>query len=306
MTKYNLHPLVSIMIPTYGQEEYIREAVESACAQDYENLEIAVTDDCSPDNTADVVKSISDPRLKYVRNQINLGRVGNYHNTAHNVVKGKWAINLDGDDYFISKTFVGEAMEAIGRYDDKNIVAYCYKHHQLDKIKECIPYEKIDENRIIVSGKDYFLNYSKIGSFGHSSVLFRRDLGVSLNLYTLPYQACDFHSLIRLFLLGDIILDRRDISHWRVHGTNTTILEVEDKQKQAMLTFDAIEEFAKDYCTKEELSQWRKDMNNSSYLDYINTYALNKRNLKAKLLLLSRPRLKRWYIRAWVKQILNR
>ena len=298
-------PKVSIMIPTYGQEQYIVEAVNSACNQDYENLEIIVSDDCSPDQTEEVIKNIKDNRIVYHRNKSNLGRVGNYHNTAHNLASGKWAINLDGDDYFTSGSFITDAMQAIIETGNDKIVAYCYRHTNLDKIKQSIPFKEIDENRIIVSGKDYFLNYYKVGNFGHPNTIFRRDIGVSIGLYTLPHQACDFHSIIRIFLLGDIILDRRSVAYWRVHGENTTILEVQDKQHQAMLTFDAIEDFAKGYCTTEELKPWRKKMNDAAFVDYICTYVSINRNIKGAKMLLLNPRLKRWYFSLWYKFILK-
>lgn len=299
--------LVSIMIPTYNQEDYIGEAVESALRQDYSNLEVVVTDDCSTDKTGEIaIKYIPDHRFKYVKNAKNLGRVGNYHNTAHNEVQGKWAVNLDGDDYYTSTTFLSDAMNVIEQYPNENIVAYCYKHLNLETIKKTIPYIKINEDCILVSGKDYFLNYYKIGCFSHPDTIFRRDIGVNIQLYTIPWQACDFHSLIRIFLLGNIILDRREISHWRIHGDNTTIKEVDDKQRQAMLTFDAIEDFAKDYIPQNELAIWRKKMNKSSYIDYIQTHVFNKRNLKSVTLLLKNPHLKYWYFRCWAKIILNR
>ena len=300
-------PLVTIMIPTYNQEEYIGEAIESALAQDYQNLEVIVTDDCSTDNTESVAKRYSShKRLKYIRNQHNLGRVGNYHNTAHNEAQGLWAVNLDGDDYYTSTTFISDAMSTIALMPHENIVAYCYRHTNLEHIKEIIPYRQIDENRIIVAGKDYFLNYYRIGRFGHPNTLFRRDIGVGIGLYTLPHQACDFHSLIRIFLLGNIILDKRKIAYWRVHGTNTTIKEADNKQQQAMLTFDAIENFAKNYINPAELAIWRQKMNKSSYLDYIRTYVYANRNLKAAKLLLQNPHLKYWYLRCWAKLILGK
>lgn len=300
-------PKLTIMIPTYGQEKYILEAVNSALSQDYDNLEVVVTDDCSPDNTGRLLKSIDDHRLVYHRNPQNLGRVGNYHNTAHNVATGDWAVNLDGDDYYTSNTFAKEAMEFIANLPQSdNVVVYFFSINNFDKVKATIPYKVIDENRIMVSGKDYFINYFKCGEFHHPAIIFRRDLGVSINLYTLQVQACDFHSLIRIFLLGNIILDKRKIHHWRIHGNNTTIVEAADKHRQAMLTYDAIEEFAKDYFSPQQLQIWRRNMNKQSLNDYILTYTYQYRNLKAIKLLIRHPRFKRWYFRAWFKQIFNR
>jgi len=53
--KQNL-PKVTIMIATYNQERFIGEAIESAMAQDYPNLEIVVCDDCSTDRTYEIAK----------------------------------------------------------------------------------------------------------------------------------------------------------------------------------------------------------------------------------------------------------
>ena len=62
------HPLVTIGIPTYNRGDgYLREALESALAQTYENLEIVVSDNCSTDNTGEVVEAYDDPRVSYFR-----------------------------------------------------------------------------------------------------------------------------------------------------------------------------------------------------------------------------------------------
>lgn len=304
-------PKVSIMIPTYNQAEYIGEAIESALAQDYPNLEVVVSDDCSTDNTPSIAKKyISDPRFMYHRNETNLGRVGNYHNTAHNVVSGDWIVNLDGDDYYESRHFVNDAITSLLKvqeyYPEKEIVAYCYRHPLLEKISKIITAEKIDENSLLVSGKDYFLSYDKVGSFGHPNTIYRRDIGLKIGMYLIPYQACDFHSIIRIILTGDIILDRRKIACWRVHGENATIRQSEDKQRQAMLTFDAIEEFAKQYCSTDELMAWRHRMNKSSYSDYVSTYVGCHRNFKSFKLLLQNPEWNYGYFRLWFKLLFNR
>ena len=297
-------PLFSILIPTYNQEKYIMDAVKSSLMQNYPNLEVIVSDDCSNDSTSVLVNSIHNPMLKYYRSSVNLGRVGNYHHIAHDLAKGLWAVNLDGDDYFISDWFVSEAMQIVNNYS--NVIAYCYKHENIEKIKKILSYKQIDDNRILVSGKDYFLNYAKICGFFHSCFLYRRDVGVKLNLYTLPYQACDFHSLIRILLLGDVILDRRPISYWRTHGENTTYKEVDVKLQQMVKTLDAIQEFASKYCTDEELKKWRYSMNKFAIKDYISTYTYLHKNLRSLWLLIRNPYIfERWYIRSWYYLLLK-
>lgn len=278
-------PKVTIMIPTYNQEEYIAEAIESALSQDYQNLEVVVTDDCSTDGTGDVARRyVTDPRFRYVRNELNLGRVGNYHNTAHNVAQGEWLINLDGDDYFVSKTFITDAIISILK-EDSNIVAYCYKQ-RTGSIEKFIKSRQISKNSIVVSGKDFFLNFHRIRRFSHAGILYRRDIGLEIGMYNLPYQACDFHSLMRIFLLGDLILDDRIVSHWRVHGNNCSVAEVEEKHSQAMKTYDAIQEFAGKFFRADVLDDWRRKMNEFAHRDYVIAYASYNRSMEAIQLLL--------------------
>ena len=59
---------VTIMIPTYNQAKYISKAIESALNIDYSNIEVIVSDDCSTDNTEEVIsKYLEDNRFKYIK-----------------------------------------------------------------------------------------------------------------------------------------------------------------------------------------------------------------------------------------------
>ena len=62
-------PKVDIIIPAYNQGHYLRESVESALAQTWENLEVIIIDDGSTDNTAEVGQSFDDPRVTYIFQQ---------------------------------------------------------------------------------------------------------------------------------------------------------------------------------------------------------------------------------------------
>lgn len=63
----------SILIPAYNGGQVIKQTIDSILHQDYCNMEIIVCDDCSSDNTGEVVKSIPDKRIKYFKNKNNLG-----------------------------------------------------------------------------------------------------------------------------------------------------------------------------------------------------------------------------------------
>lgn len=90
-------PLVSICIPAYNGETTVMTAVNSALAQSYSKLEVVVVDDCSTDRTYELLKSISDPRLKLFRNNHNLGMVGNWNKTM-SFAAGEYIHLLCSDD----------------------------------------------------------------------------------------------------------------------------------------------------------------------------------------------------------------
>ena len=70
-------PFVSVCIPTYNHGRYIGKTLQSIVNQTYKNIEIIVCDNASTDNTREVVESFSDSRIKYYRNQTNLGPAKN-------------------------------------------------------------------------------------------------------------------------------------------------------------------------------------------------------------------------------------
>lgn len=109
-------PLVTIAIPTYNRADgYLREALASALAQDYQHLEIVVVDNASQDATPAYVASIADQRLRYIRNPKNLGVNGNF-NACVDHARGEYVLVLHDDDS-IDPDFVTCCMNAL-RDDD--------------------------------------------------------------------------------------------------------------------------------------------------------------------------------------------
>ncbi|MEO1669557.1 MAG: glycosyltransferase family 2 protein [Cyanobacteria bacterium J06631_2] len=90
---------VSVIIPAYNTEKYIAKAISSALCQTLTNIEVIVVDDCSTDNTVQVVQSFDDPRLKLILNKENMG-AGGARNRAIAAAQGKWVAVLDSDDWY--------------------------------------------------------------------------------------------------------------------------------------------------------------------------------------------------------------
>lgn len=92
-------PLVSVLIPVYNVECFVKEAILSICNQTYKNLDIIVVDDCSTDSTYEILESISksDSRVRIFRNNINL-KIVETLNFALSHAKGDYIARMDGDD----------------------------------------------------------------------------------------------------------------------------------------------------------------------------------------------------------------
>lgn len=94
-----MSPKVSIIIPAYNVEEYITQAIQSALQQTEKNIEVIIVDDASQDCTANVVKSIQDPRLHLLVNHCNSGASA-ARNKAIKAATGDWVALLDADDWY--------------------------------------------------------------------------------------------------------------------------------------------------------------------------------------------------------------
>ncbi len=94
------HPKVSILIPTYNSAQFLDEAIESVVAQTFTDYEVIIVDNCSTDNTKEVVsKYLTDKRFSYFRNDTNLGLVGNW-NRCLELANGEYLKYLCADDKF--------------------------------------------------------------------------------------------------------------------------------------------------------------------------------------------------------------
>ncbi|PLZ98392.1 glycosyl transferase [Fischerella thermalis CCMEE 5268] len=90
-------PLVSIITPTYNRPDYLKQALKSAISQTYQNIEIIVSDNCSPENPQAIVESFNDPRIRFSRNETNLGMLPNTIK-AFKMARGKYVAALLDDD----------------------------------------------------------------------------------------------------------------------------------------------------------------------------------------------------------------
>lgn len=132
--------LVSIIMPSYNTGRYIEESIKSVQVQTYTNWELIIVDDCSTDNTDDVVSAfLVDNRIRYMKNEKNGGAAVS-RNRALREAKGKWIAFLDSDDLWKP-----EKLEKQISFMKKNRYAFSYTNYvEID--------ERSQENGVEVTG----------------------------------------------------------------------------------------------------------------------------------------------------------
>src|SRR5580698_7457190 len=91
-------PLVSVLVTSYNRAEYICETIDSILNQTYPNFEIIICDNCSTDNTIEVIQKYADnPRVSIYQNEVNIGQFPN-RNKIVSYANGKYLKYVDSDD----------------------------------------------------------------------------------------------------------------------------------------------------------------------------------------------------------------
>jgi glycosyltransferase involved in cell wall biosynthesis len=90
-------PRVSFVVPCYRLAHLLPDCIHSIRAQTYENFEVLIMDDCSPDATSEVAQSFGDARVRYIRNEVNVGHLANY-NKGIGLARGTYVWLISADD----------------------------------------------------------------------------------------------------------------------------------------------------------------------------------------------------------------
>ena len=118
--------LVSIITPTWACADFIAETIRSIQAQSYQNWELLIQDDCSKDNTLEIVKPFmeADKRIKYECNPQNSGAAITRNNALRRA-KGRWIAFLDSDDLWMP-----EKLEKQISFMEKNGYSFSYTNYE--------------------------------------------------------------------------------------------------------------------------------------------------------------------------------
>ena len=140
---------LSVCIPTYNRAGYLKKCLRSVLTFDDPHLEIIVQDNCSPDNTEQVVKSFHDDRIHYFKNEMNIGGVKNAINIIEKA-SGDYIFYLTDDDYLFP-----DALDRVKAFIEQH-KPYFFTSDIfmfLEKSKKVFNYSYFDFDRVIGPGQ---------------------------------------------------------------------------------------------------------------------------------------------------------
>ncbi len=251
---------VSIIIPTYNRSKYLKQSIESALKQDYENLELVITDNASSDNTFDIVKPyIVNKKIKYFRNKKNIGMYPNWQKAVYEYSSGEWFLILSDDDYFIDNSYISKAIKLIDNHKDMVSVHANYltknQANEFTEVVRALP-KSID-------GTWYFKNFFNDGlGTGLLTLLFKKSGSYNFKFFSHEnIISCDWADFLRVALHGKIGFINSSVAVYRLHQDNASALADMDKRYLNLKIIDLAYDYAKKnhFFTDDYLISWRKE-----------------------------------------------
>ena len=200
-------PLVSVIIPVYNAESFIKQTIESVQSQTISDIEIIIVDDCSTDKSLQICMdlAIKDSRIEVLKSERNFGCPGGPRNIGVQASSGAWVAFLDADDLWHVKKLELQ-LNALR----SNNAKFCSSKAQLF----------IDDNDFLLDRNIYEFNQKKIS---YLSQMFN---------YQTPTSSVILHRSLALsepFLEGIDFKAREDIDCWlRIHKRIKQSVKVDD------------------------------------------------------------------------------
>ena len=196
--------LVSIVMPSFNMASYIAESIRSVLNQTYTNWELIIVDDCSTDNTAEIVSSFNDSRIRYFKNEKNSGAAIS-RNLAFREARGEYVAFLDSDDLWRE-----DKLEKQIHFMESNNYSFTYTN-----------YERIDDNgnrigvfctgpKIVTKTKMYRYCY-----LGCLTVMYKRKDFLDLQISDIKKNN-DYAIWLRICKTFDCYLLEENLGYYRV------------------------------------------------------------------------------------------
>lgn len=219
--------LISVIMPVYNGQQYLRDAIDSIINQTYDKFELIILNDCSTDNTESIIKSYDDSRIIYIKNDTNLG-VAQSLNKCLKLAKGEYIARMDADDIALPDRF-DKQINFLNKHSDFGICgSNVYTIDSYGNVLGCINYSEYD-NEINVN-----LLFKQV--FCHPSVMIRASvLKDNCLMYDFLYEKAEDYKLwydILKITKGYNIQHR--LLKYRVHNNQVTITAKPDQRRSGL------------------------------------------------------------------------
>ncbi len=201
------HPLVSIIITSYNRSEWIIDAIESALKQNYSNIEIIISDNCSTDGTKSIVaKYLLNSKIKFYENESNIGMFLNFDNAIKSLANGKYFVILNSDDILINNSFISDCVDLVN-LDSK---LFLIKSKSAYFTKKSVNFQTYNVgnfySKVFKSGSEAFLNYTGSEDLSWAGVFVNRNEFLKLNVFNSNNNNTYFDvvSNLQLMILGNV------------------------------------------------------------------------------------------------------
>jgi len=186
-----MNPLVTVICLCYNHEKFIDEAVNSILAQDYDNMEIIIADDCSQDNSQAVIKRIAaqHPFIRTILNNKNVGNCKAFNNALAQA-NGKYVIDFAADDVLV-KNRISKQVEAFEQMGEEYGVVYT---NVLDIDEYGKPIGLHQKENVELPSGDIYINILEKYFISPPSMMIRKAIFDELGGYdeSLAYEDFDF------------------------------------------------------------------------------------------------------------------
>jgi glycosyltransferase involved in cell wall biosynthesis len=215
------NPRVSFVVPCYKLGHLLGECIVSILSQSYDDLEVIVMDDCSPDETPAIARSFRDPRVRYVRNERNLGHMENY-NKGVELARGEYVWLISADDR-LRRPYVLERFVYALDVNPSAGYVFCPVVRFRDS-EDLHLYGVHGDTDALFDGRRFFLQLADGNSVPAASTMARRRCYQRQGKYPLDLPFANDWYMWALFAFAyDVVYLAEPMVGWRVHDANMTL-----------------------------------------------------------------------------------
>lgn len=221
----NLAPKITVLMPVYNGEKYLRDAIESVLNQTYKNFEFIIINDGSTDNSRVIIESYSDNRIILINNKSNIKLIKSL-NMGLEIAKGKYVARMDCDD-ICSPDRLCKQLSFLEKNRDVCLIGSNFK--LIDSSGKFISNFLFPQNHNLLCWSLCF--YSPIC---HPSVMFRKDVVCSIGGYNMKCLHAEDYDLWYRLSKNNKIANLPDfLLYLRKHQNNVSLTNIVTHKQNA-------------------------------------------------------------------------